>query len=266
MTTSQPSVSVEGSANSSPVTLPQSVAFPASDADTPQANTTSGDAPSVEPDAGASLVSKSPAFVTSISLNQRDKTLILGDFKTGKTTFAQTLLAASPSYVAWDPTWALVDDGPHDISGLKDTFRRVGRAVLQPDDEDAMFEPFCAFAFECPNTLVFIDEPADSMGSRSTIPPAFQKLHRRGHKRGQGLVLATHRFHGDLPAITRVFDNLFVFRCSVDVDLEALRPYLGDVGVEWVKQAPRYHFWARMVTPNGIIQGPCRPVRPTALK
>jgi len=199
-------------------------------------------------------------------VRQRDKTLILGDFRTGKTTLARTLLARSPRYLAWDPTWVLVDDAAHDVPTLADHQRRLGRGILQPEDEDASFDAFCELAFRSSNTLVFIDEPADRMDARAPLPADFARLLRRGHKYGNGLVLATHRYHGDLPAITRTCENLFAFRCSVDVDLVALKDMIGDEGAAWVRTAPRWHFWARRVTDLGVEQGPCPPVRPARLK
>ncbi len=189
-----------------------------------------------------------------INVELNDKVLILGDFKMGKTTLATRLLSKFRRFAVWDYTHFL-PNGTSDLKTFKQKFLSTGRAIYQPGikSEEALaaeFDDFCFFMLSQSYAMVFIDEPASVMNSRS-MGAGFSNFYRLGHKRYLGVILATHRYHGDIPALTRIVNHRFIFRCGVDTDIDAL---VGDIGMEgamWVKDAPKYAYWYRGEAYNG---------------
>lgn len=194
----------------------------------------------------------------SIDITQDQKVLIIGGFQTGKTNLAKYLLYGFPRWVAWDPTYAL-PGGVQTLSAAKWQYEQSGMAVLQPGRGDIapLFGEFCGWTFDLRNTMVFVDEPAMVMSSRGTIPDDFNDLYRLGHKLGNGVMLATHRYHGDLPALTRILHHLFAFQTTIDNDIEALSGHIGKEGARWLwDHPPRYQFWYH----GSGYSGPAGPV------
>lgn len=169
--------------------------------------------------------------------------MILGHYQYGKTTRASMILEGFPRYWVFDPTFAF-PGGTQDLRTAIQQFHETGRAIYQPGRENIAekFAAWCEIALRLSNCMSFVDEPTMVVGTRS-LPQAFSDLMRLGHKRGVGVMIATHRFHGDLPALCRAVHHIFAFRMPIDIDVQALRDYIGDDGATWVKGAPKYHFW-----------------------
>jgi len=201
-------------------------------------------------------------------ISQWHKVLVVGDFRTGKTYWCHWLLSQAQRYIAYDPAWELnVHQGvvTHDETALAEAVASHARVIYQPCDPKAEFDAFCRVATSATNAIVYVDEPALVMSSSGAIPPAFSRLYRLGHKRGLGVLLSTHRYQGDLPALTRVAHHVVAFRCSVNRDLMALREILGEAGAEWVRTAPSHAYWHRDVFVPEYPQGrPMRPVKSRA--
>lgn len=173
-----------------------------------------------------------------------DKWYVCGDFRAGKTTFCRRLLEAAPRSLVWDPVWEY-DDAP------------ATAKVWQPRDMEAQFPAFLREALRSEDALVVVDEPALVMDSRSTPPLAWDLLWRLGHKRGIGVVVATHRPVGDLPALTRVVHHWVAFRLSSWTDREHVGHVLGPVAAEWLARPPKHAWWHH----GPEHQGPMAPLR-----
>ena len=179
-----------------------------------------------------------------ITVTTGDKVLVLGDFKVGKTTLVRVLLRPFEKTWAFDPTWAM-PGGRHSVEEALADYNATGHGIYQPypaDWEDG-FEKWCSVAMTLDNTMTFIDEPSLVLRPTGTIPISFSALWRLGHKRGNGCILATHRWHGDLPALTRIFDHLFAFRMTVDNDVDELADLIGDEAAEYVRRQPNRAFF-----------------------
>lgn len=150
---------------------------------------------------------------------------------------------AMPRAWIFDPTFAF-DNGTQDLRQATQQFVETGRAIYQPGrvNIEEKFAAWCEIALRLDNCMSFVDEPTMVVGSRG-LPQAFSDLLRLGHKRGVGVTLATHRFHGDLPALCRMVDHIFAFRMPIDIDVAAIRDYIGREGAEFVQTAPKYWFW-----------------------
>jgi hypothetical protein len=189
----------------------------------------------------------------TIELKNHQKMLILGEFESGKSTLVKTILGRFPRTLVFDPVWEY-GVGAHDLAGVESQLAQTGRGILQPYNAEADFEPFCKLALRQVNTLVAIDEPTLVMDSRSQIPDAFNRLYRLGHKRGNGVILATHRISGDLPSLLKMNHHFFVFKTVIDLDRETLRDYIGDDAALWIADPPPYHFWHKGPGHNGPVQ------------
>lgn len=147
-----------------------------------------------------------------------------------------------------------------DFNGFKRWVGQYGKGVFQPRRGppgylDDLFDRFCEYALTLSNTMVFVDEPA----MVEDIPQSFWDLHRLGHKRGLGLIIATHRL-ADLEAVAQQVDHLFVFRIPIVYDIWTLKSVLGDAGASWVANAPPRVFWYKGIGGSG----PC-PALPVAV-
>lgn len=196
-----------------------------------------------------------------INVGLSEKVLILGEFQSGKSTLARHLAGLAKRRFIFDPVWGF-GGGHRTLPEAWQSFQTTGHGVYCPPAARGidLWDEMDAFgwqALEAANAMVLVDEPALGMDGRSAIPPGINHFYRLGHKRGNGIVLATHRFHGDLPALLRMVHHFFIFKTDLDLDVIALRPYLGPAGVEWVMQAPKYHFWHR----GGGHNGPVQPLR-----
>lgn len=192
-----------------------------------------------------------------IRLRMDQKILILGDYETGKTTFAKWLLPQMKRCLVWDPTFAF-QGGSKNWEDVKKQFEdpKNGRAIFWPGrgNLESKMEAFCEYALKQHSAMVFIDEPA-MLGTSHQLPQAFVDLHRLGHKRGLGMTIATHSVW-DLPHVTHQAHHTFAFRIDRPVDQNVLKQILKEGGAEWVKDAPQYHFWHR----GGGHEGPVQPI------
>lgn len=207
-----------------------------------------------------------PASTPRLQVSSRDKVLIIGDYETGKTTLLKWLLAQVGSYGVYDPTWvmddlpgSLVEQVPPTVRSLAPLSPSRPRVVWEPyettQDDDETFAAYCRAMLRSWNAPAAIDEPALMMRPQN-VPQDFAKLHRLGHKHGVGVWLAFHRIHGDLPALTRIFKHIFIFRISVDNDLAAIAGMAGSKAAAWAATAPDYHFWYH----SRLWSGPLPPI------
>lgn len=197
-----------------------------------------------------------------IQIKEDDKVLILGDYQTGKTSLAQFLIALCRRSLVWDPRQDIFRDGLRDLEAVKKEFEKTGRAVYHPGRGDILrkFDAFCEYALTQHSALVFIDEPA-SLGSAHQLPQSFRDLHRLGHARGLGVMLATHSVW-DLPHVMHQANHLFVFQITRPVDLNVLGQMVSAQAIEWIKTAPRFWFWHRGVGHDGPVSPLPRAVPP----
>lgn len=195
-----------------------------------------------------------------IQIRQLDKTLILGDYRTGKTFRARALLAGAPKYAVWDPTM-IFPGGTSDWRRFTDNVTKTGRGIFQPGRGHIAerFEAFCEFTFTLLNTLVFVDEPAMA-AKAANFPQSFIDLHRLGHKRGNGVMIASHSLW-DLPHVTQQNDHLLIFRIRRVVDINALSQMVEAHVIDWVKKAPDWHFWYDGQAYSGPMDPKGRPMR-----
>lgn len=188
-----------------------------------------------------------------------EKVLVLGDFRSGKTTLAKAIAATARKSLVFDPVMEY-GDGQRGIAALRAAYAATGRGIYQPlplSDLTSALAEFCRFALEQSDTVIVIDEPTLAIeGPRVTVPREFNALYRLGHKRGLGIVIATHRYRGDLPALFRLVHHYFIFSCGVDVDRMALRDVVGEAGSQWLQNPPRFAFWHR----GPGHSGPCAPL------
>lgn len=191
-----------------------------------------------------------------IAISEDDKALILGDYRTGKTTLAQRLVLMARRHLVWDPRQDIFRQGLRDLKAVEAEFAKTGRAIYHPGRGDILrkFDEFCEFALKQHSALVFIDEPA-SLGSAHQLPQSFRDLHRLGHARGLGVMLATHSVW-DLPHVMHQANHLFIFQITRPVDLNVLGQMVSAEAIEWIKTAPRFWFWHR----GGGHDGPVSPL------
>lgn len=179
-----------------------------------------------------------------IDLKQDQKVLVLGDFQTGKTTFLKWMRSQMQRSMTFDPTWAF-PNGKHTIAEAVADFKSTGHGVFQPQpyEMEAQFDTWCYAVMEEDNLMSFIDEPALVMSAMGSIPPGFSALYRLGHKRGIGVTLATHKYHGDIPSLTRIKHHMFCFRMSVDNDLRAVAGEVGIPASQYISRQQDYYFY-----------------------
>lgn len=179
-----------------------------------------------------------------IDIKQDQKVLVLGDFQTGKTTFMKWLRSQMPRSMTFDPTWAF-PNGKHSVAEAVADFKTTGHGVFQPQPHEMewQFDAWCNAVMQENNLMAFIDEPALVMSAMGTIPPGFSALYRLGHKRGIGVALATHKYHGDIPSLTRIKHHMFCFRMSVDNDVKAIAGEVGVPAAQYISKQADYYFY-----------------------
>lgn len=164
-----------------------------------------------------------------------------------------------PRWLAWDPTQAFPAPGNpsyrhhQDFEHFKKWIHTYGRGAYQPPrgNLDEEFDRFCEFALKLANCMIFVDEPA----MIENIPQSFWDLHRLGHKRNLGLMIATHRL-SDLDALAQNVDHLFVFRTPIIYDVWTLKSVLGPQGAQFAAAAQPYEYWYKGLSG----EGPCPPI------
>lgn len=208
-----------------------------------------------------------PPGVPSLRFRMRDKYIVLGDYQTGKTTFLKWLYRGLPRVAVFDAAtrWGSTNTAPSrpitHFAEFKSVLKgqganprkgRLTHILYQPGIQNAeeCFVGWCEEILKQDNLLAIVDEPWAVMTSRSA-DERFQALARVGHARGIGLCLATHRFHGDVPAIVRMCDHFVFYRMSIDADLYAIRDIIGPEGAEAVRTLPRWHWYYRGLSPEG---------------
>jgi hypothetical protein len=182
------------------------------------------------------------------------KVLVVGDFRSGKTTLDKVIVQAFPRAWIWDSIWEFGDVA----SPTHTAAYPGGRAAYQPyagTDLEAAFNDFCRIALMLKNTLVVIDEPSRVLDSHSTVQ-SFDDFFRLGHKMGNTTLVSTHQYKGDLPKLTRRVHHVFAFRITDVDDADNLRGLVGKEGVAWIVHAPKYHYWHVGAGHNG----PCKPL------
>lgn len=185
----------------------------------------------------------------NIEISQDQKISVLGDFKTGKTTLCEVILSSFPRWMAFDAAHRmhappeLVAQTPAEALRLFDS---GGRSILRPREADleAPFDAWSEGVLTRSNLMSYVDEPTLVLQSTGRIPDGFSRIYRVGHARGIGCMMGTHRYSGDLPALTRIRDHLFCFRMTVNADVESLADEMGWDAAEYVKQQPdRFFFY-----------------------
>lgn len=206
------------------------------------------------------MPNESPTYSTptysqaiDLEIDIRDKHLVVGEFRKGKTTLSDHLTRIAPRTWIWDPLFEF-DGGRTTMPEAKADYERYGRGIyshgydpVNPEAMDMAFEEFCTYALRLRNAVVLIDEPTLVM-SPNYIPPTFSAFYRFGHKNGVGIILATHRVTGDIPRLCRIVHHVWALVGSMNPDeLHELRSYIGDEGIAFVSdfESPDHWIWHR---------------------
>jgi DNA helicase HerA-like ATPase len=170
-----------------------------------------------------------------------DKSLILGGFRSGKSTRAKHLVQRFPRFFIFDPM--------HEFTGVAPTFptvalafqewQKTGRAIVQPLNAPAVFEEFSNHALRLKNTLIVVDE-INQFVKVTSMPAAFSNVVRLCHKANNGLLLITHRL-SDLPVIARYTQHRIFHRVDEWSEIKALEALVGPEAAETIRTLPEFH-------------------------
>jgi hypothetical protein len=189
----------------------------------------------------------------SLSIRVSHKVLVLGDYETGKTTLAKSLLLGMPRWLAFDPRGDVLGRGRRTLGEVRRDLAQGGKAIYQPPrgNMEASLNDFCELALTQSELMVFVDEPSMAAEGKG-MPQAFKDLHRLGHARGLGAMVATHTIW-DLPHVAQQSNHLFIFKVDRPVELNALGQVVGQAAIEYIQAAPKFHCWHKGAGHEGPI-------------